>query len=214
MWTRSELKLIEIEGAANLMATVGGVAQLSQLWLQFATLKLRLEHVGVGWTDLPKALPLMIEHERRAVGPHQRASQLAKLLGMRDELAVAETDDWRPRYQDKWTNDDQLWWTGAKQADQLQIAVPVESDGRYDVSVILTKAVDYGIVQLSIDDTKMGKPIDLFNRGVIRTDAIPLGTMQLTRGEHVLGVEIVGKNENAVPSYMFGLDEVVLEKAK
>lgn len=63
-----------------------------------------------------------------------------------------------------------------------------------------------------VDRMKMGKPIDLFNRGVIRTDAIPLGTMELTRGEHVLGVEIVGKNENAVPSYMFGLDEVVLEK--
>jgi hypothetical protein len=118
------------------------------------------------------------------------------------------------RYQDKWTNDDQLWWTGAKPGDTLQIALPVESDGRYNVSVILTKAVDYGIVQLSIDGKKMGKPIDLFNRGVIRADAIPLGTTELTRGEHVLGVEIVGKNEAAVPSYMFGLDEVVLEKAK
>ena len=73
--------------------------------------------------------------------------------------------------------------------------MPVESDGRYDVSVILTKAVDYGIVQLSIDGTKMGKPIDLFNRGVIRTDAIPLGTMELTKGDHVLGVEIVDESD-------------------
>jgi hypothetical protein len=52
----------------------------------------------------------------------------------------------------------------------------------------------------------------VLNPGYIRTDAIPLGTIELTRGEHVLGVEIVGKNENAIPSYMFGLDEVVLEK--
>lgn len=117
-------------------------------------------------------------------------------------------------YRDKWTNSDQLWWTGAKPGDKLQIALPVKSDGRYDVSVILTKAIDYGIVQLSIDGKKMGEPIDLFNRGVIRTDEIPLGTVELTKGEHVLGVEIVGKNENAVPSYMFGLDDVILKKAK
>jgi D-arabinan exo alpha-(1,3)/(1,5)-arabinofuranosidase (non-reducing end) len=117
-------------------------------------------------------------------------------------------------YREKWAKGDQLWWTGAKPGDKLQIALPVESDGCYDVSVILTKAVDYGIVQLSIDGKKMGEPIDLFNQGVIRTDAIPLGQTTLTKGEHVLGVEILGKNENAVPRYMFGLDEVLLKKAK
>ena len=114
-------------------------------------------------------------------------------------------------YKDKWTNDDHLWWTGAKPGDKLQVALSVEADGRYDVSVFLTKARDYGIVQLSIDGKKIGKPVDLYNPQVIRTDAIPLGTVDLTKGEHVLGVEIVGKNEEAVPAYMFGLDEVVLE---
>lgn len=117
-------------------------------------------------------------------------------------------------YQDKWTNDDHLWWTGAKPGDKLQVALPVETDGRCDVSAILTKARDYAIVQLSIDGKKMGEPIDLYNPQVIRTDAIPLGTAELTKGEHVLEVEIVGKNEKAIPSYMFGLDEVLLEKAK
>ncbi len=117
-------------------------------------------------------------------------------------------------YKDKWTNDDHLWWTGAKPGDKLQIALPVEADGRYDVSVILTKAIDYGIVQLSIDGKKTGKPIDLFNRGVIRTDAIAIGQAELTKGEHVLGVEILGKHEDAVPNYMFGLDEVLLKKTK
>ena len=114
----------------------------------------------------------------------------------------------------KWTNDDHLWWVGAKPGDKLQVAMPVKADGRYDVSVFLTKARDYGIVQLSIDGKKIGNPIDLYNPTVIRTEAIPLGTVDLTKGDHVLGVEILGKNEKAVPSFMFGLDEVVLEKAK
>lgn len=117
-------------------------------------------------------------------------------------------------YQDKWTSDDHLWWIGAKPGDKLQVALPVETDGRYEVSVILTKARDYGIVQLSIDGKNIGDPVDLYNPQVIRTDAIPLGTAELTKGQHVLGVEILGKNEKAIPSYMFGLDEVLLEKAK
>ena len=111
-----------------------------------------------------------------------------------------------------WTGDDQLWWIGANPGDKLDIALPVEADGRYDLGVILTKARDYGIVQLSIDGRKVGEPIDLYNPKVIRTDAIPLGTVELTKGEHVLGVEIVGKNDKADPSFMFGLDEVKLEK--
>ena len=117
-------------------------------------------------------------------------------------------------YQDKWSKNDHLWWTGAKPGDKLEVALPVKADGRYDMSVILTKARDYGVVQLSLDGKKIGEPIDLYNPQVIRTDAIPLGTVELTKGDHVLGVEIVGKNEKALPSYMFGLDDVLLKKAK
>ncbi len=117
-------------------------------------------------------------------------------------------------YKDKWSKNDHLWWTGAKPGDKLEVALPVKADGRYDMSVILTKARDYGVVQLSLDGKKIGEPIDLYNPQVIRTDAIGLGTVELTKGDHVLGVEIVGKNEKAIPSYMFGLDDVLLKKAK
>ncbi|MHB8900580.1 MAG: DUF2961 domain-containing protein, partial [Thermoguttaceae bacterium] len=111
-----------------------------------------------------------------------------------------------------WKNNDQLWWTGAKPGDKLEIALPVDAAGTYDVSVVLTKARDYGIVQLSLDGNKMGQPIDLYNPAVIPTDPIPLGTVELAKGEHVLGVEILGKNDKADPSYMFGLDEVKLDR--
>ena len=32
-------------------------------------------------------------------------------------------------YRGKWTNDDQLWWTGAKPGDKLEVIVPVERPG-------------------------------------------------------------------------------------
>jgi len=116
------------------------------------------------------------------------------------------------RYQGTWKNGDQLWWIRAKPGDKLEVAVPVQQAGTYQVSVVLTTARDYGIVQLSIDGKKAGEPIDLYNPQVAITKPIPLGTHQLTEGEHTLGVQIIGANEKAVKSYMFGLDEVILDR--
>ena len=38
-----------------------------------------------------------------------------------------------------------------------------------------------------------------------------MGTHELSKGEHALRVDIVGANEKAVKSYMFGLDYLKLE---
>ena len=111
----------------------------------------------------------------------------------------------------KWTRDDQLWWNGAQPGDRLELELKVEKTGRYAVSAVMTKAIDYGIVLFRIDDKKLGDPVDLFNDGVIRTDPVPLGKLDLKAGEHTLVVEIVGANEKAKKAYMFGLDELRLE---
>jgi len=110
-----------------------------------------------------------------------------------------------------WKNDDHLWWTGAKPGDKLELVVPVQKTGTYNVSVVLTKARDYGIVQLSLDGKKAGEPIDLYNPEVANTDPISIGTHELSAGDHTLGVELVGANAKAIPSYMFGIDYVIFE---
>jgi hypothetical protein len=111
-----------------------------------------------------------------------------------------------------WKDNNQLWWTGAQPGDKLDIQLKVDQDGTYDVEVCLTKAVDYGIVQLWIDDQKAGSPIDLFHDGVIPSGPLAVGTHQLAAGEHKLTVEIVGANPQAVKAYMFGLDQVLLQR--
>jgi len=113
----------------------------------------------------------------------------------------------------KWSNNDHLWWTGAKPGDVLEVGFEAPKAGKYQVAVILTKARDYGIVQLSINGQKAGDPIDLYNPEVIRTEPIPLGIFELKEGENALRVEIMGANEKAIKSYMVGLDDVVLTPA-
>jgi hypothetical protein len=76
----------------------------------------------------------------------------------------------------------------------------------------MTKAPDYGIVQYYLDGEKVGEPIDLYATKVEPTGNVKLGDFDLSAGEHVLTVEIVGANDKAVKSYMFGLDRIFLEK--
>ncbi len=112
-----------------------------------------------------------------------------------------------------WSNDAHLWWVQAKPGDQLDLALPVEKEGRYKLIVQFTKARDYGIVQLSLDGQKLGEPIDLYNSGVVAAGPLALGTQNLTAGQHKLRVEITGANPKAAKAYMFGLDYVKLEAA-
>ena len=66
-------------------------------------------------------------------------------------------------------------------------------------------------MQLSLDGKTAGERIDLYNPAVVPTDPIPLGTFTLKEGENLLTVEIVGANPQAIKSYMFGLDQVILK---
>jgi len=122
-----------------------------------------------------------------------------------------QTQDLKPHGAGVWTDDNHLWWTGAQPGDTMDVAVKADKAGTYDVSVVLTKAVDYAIVQFRLDGRRLGDPIDLYNDGVVKTPALPLGTVELAAGDHVLTVEIVGANEKAQKGYRFGMDELKLQ---
>ena len=113
-----------------------------------------------------------------------------------------------------WSHEQQLWWREGKPGDTLTLAFPVENAGRYDVRAVFTKAIDYGIIQLTINGKKAGAPRDFFHDGVIATPEESLGVFDLPEGENRLTAEIVGANEKAVPSHMFGLDYLLLKPAE
>jgi putative heme-binding domain-containing protein len=113
---------------------------------------------------------------------------------------------------DRWSGNDHLWWTGAEPGARLELELPVEADGTYNVEVVMTMARDYGIVQLSIDGNKLGGPIDLFNSPEVQTTGvITFENITLAAGPRHLEIEITGANPNAT-SHMFGLDYVRLLK--
>ncbi|MEX2213821.1 MAG: PVC-type heme-binding CxxCH protein [Phycisphaeraceae bacterium] len=112
---------------------------------------------------------------------------------------------------DRWSGADQLWWTGGKVGDKLTLALPVANAGKHEVQIVLTKATDYAIVQVWLDDRKLGDPIDCYNNGVITTGVLKLDALELKAGEHRLTIEITGANAKAAKAYMVGVDYVRLE---
>lgn len=113
----------------------------------------------------------------------------------------------------RWSNGAQLWWTGGKPDSTLTLALPSEKPGKYALKAALTKARDYGIIEVTLDGTPIeSAKLDLFNAdSVIVTDALDWGTHDLTAGEHKLTIKLTGANPKAVQSFMFGLDYLILE---
>ncbi|MCX6922045.1 MAG: DUF2961 domain-containing protein [Verrucomicrobia bacterium] len=134
-----------------------------------------------------------------------------------EKLKVLGKTGGNPQEQDmtgfagQWSNDAHLWWIQAKVGDKLDLALPVKAAGKYRLGFQLTKAPDYGIVQLYLDGQILGDPIDLYHESVEPTGLLEMGERQLAAGDHKLTLEILGANEKAIKSYMFGLDYVKLE---
>ena len=81
----------------------------------------------------------------------------------------------------------------------------------YDVDIVLTRARDYGIVKLSIDDIVLDAHVDLFNGPeVITTGVLTYANVPLNMGNHRLSLEIMGANADAIRGYMVAVDYVRL----
>ncbi|MCB1094386.1 MAG: DUF1080 domain-containing protein [Verrucomicrobiae bacterium] len=112
-----------------------------------------------------------------------------------------------------WSNESQLWWVDGKPGDALDLALPVEKAGNYQIGVALTKAIDYGQVQFLLDgDVLNDDAIDCFAAvGVLHTGEILVAQRHLTAGQHTLSIKITGAHPDAVKRYMVGLDFVRLQ---
>ena len=112
---------------------------------------------------------------------------------------------------DQWSGDSQLWWTGGKPGSRLDLALPASKRGSYELEVVMTRARDYGIVNLALDGTPLGSSIDLYNAPhVVTTGVLTFDAPDLDEGTHTLSVTLSGANPQAIKSFMFGLDYVRL----
>jgi hypothetical protein len=72
-------------------------------------------------------------------------------------------------------------------------------------------APDYGIVEVSMDDMKVGQPFDGFHAAVVPSGKIELGTVALSAGAHRIRFTAIDKNPKSANFFM-GIDCLTLER--
>ncbi len=100
------------------------------------------------------------------------------------------------------------------EGDWIDLRLPEQEPGDYALDLFLTKAADYGIVAVSVNEVQLGT-FDLMSlREVVPTGALKLGNVKLRGRKNVLRLEVVGKNPNAAPPfYQFGIDGIRLRNS-
>jgi len=183
----------------------------------------------VYWYAMPgskspyKQVPLAERaHPRPTVKTPPPPKQLAPDAIEGEGLKVVRCDGGRHWIQDmrnypggKWSAAKHLIWTGGKKGESITVEFAVPTSGERQIKVRLTKACDYGIFQLYLDEKKVGQPIDLYDPNVVPTEATSLGRHHLTKGKHTLRAEAIGCNKKAkdlsVGTYLFGLDYMTVK---
>jgi hypothetical protein len=108
-----------------------------------------------------------------------------------------------------WSGGSQLWIHGTKAGDKVVLEFSVPSAGTYKLSSVLTKAADYGIVDLAVDG---GTPVsfDGYQATGVGTQKVELGNATLAAGKHQLSITLTGKNA-AATNFLAGVDLIDLE---
>ena len=114
-----------------------------------------------------------------------------------------------------WSGGAQLWWTGGKPGDRLDLTLPVPAPGTYEVQIVLTKAPDYAMLKFLLDGKPLDPVFDGFSppgAGVIHSPVLTVAKTDLPAGDHRLTLEITGANPEATKAYMAGIDYVYLKR--
>jgi hypothetical protein len=111
----------------------------------------------------------------------------------------------------QWSGSNELFAPGQKDLS-VTLELPVAKAGRFALAIYLTKAGDYGIVDVSLDGQKVGRPFDGFNAGVVPGGKVDYGVHDLSAGPHRLRFEVHSKNPGS-SGYFMGIDCLTLTPA-
>lgn len=115
---------------------------------------------------------------------------------------------------DRWLNQRQRWWTGARPGDSWELDFTAPAAGQHHLFAVFTKAHDYAIVRVDLNGRTVIDQLDLYRRPeVVTTGELDLGSHPLNEGDNRLSIHITGAHTDATPLHMVGLDYLRLTPA-
>ncbi len=158
-------------------------------------------------TDASKLLPFMPPPPFKIMGAIEAESMLSTAAVQGGEIESQVMTG----FKGDWSGETQLLWKGQKEGSSLTLNIPAKADGEYDVTAYLTKAPDYGIMQVALGD-QVSEKIDLYGPAVAPSGPISLGKWKLKSGDNKFVITVVGKNPVST-STIAGIDAFVIKPA-
>ena len=159
--------------------------------------------------DLPKSKSPTPSAAKPATGLIE--GEKIKVLKYTGQTSIQNMTNWTAH---KWSGNAQLWWRNGKPGDKIEMSFNVAKASNYNLEIALTKANDYGSIQVYLNGKKLSTPIDLYNSNVTHSGVLKLGKHQLKKGPQNFTIEILGSNPKAIKRYMVGLDYIKISPGK
>jgi hypothetical protein len=143
------------------------------------------------------------------------ADTLAVLKHTSGDVTIAKLAEDGSANEGEFTGDRSLQWHDAAEPGALlELALPVQTKGRYAISVRAAKYRTYAIHQFLINGTPLGKPVDMFGnpgQDIVTAFSVDLGEANLNSGSNRLGIRLVGTNPQTImANHGAGLDWIKL----
>jgi hypothetical protein len=113
-----------------------------------------------------------------------------------------------------WSNKGQVWWHGGNPGNKVNLKFLIPEAGNYQVTGRFSKAVDYGIIGFEINGKPVNKTFNGYIPAKVEATEINLGNHNLPRGENIFTLLIKGKDKNAKPGFMAGIDYLKFKGTK
>jgi hypothetical protein len=152
----------------------------------------------VGWWVRPP-----IPHVPGAI----EGEEMKVIESSRRETPIGDMGGWKLN---TWSNDHDQQWEANQVGQRLRLQFKAPKTGKFHLLAHFTHSPEYGIFQMSLDETKLGHPIDLYQPTWGVLDPMDLGVVEIKAGRHIFGADVTGKND-ASHTYAFGLDYIKLE---
>jgi arylsulfatase A len=118
-------------------------------------------------------------------------------------------------FNNKWSNNQQLWWVNGGPGNKLTLSLPVNDAGSYDVIGFFTRASDYGIFRTTVNGEASSTLVDGYSNTVEPTGPVSFGRFDLKKGTNEVVIEIIGKDFRSAgfgDGYLVGIDGFSLVK--
>ena len=111
-----------------------------------------------------------------------------------------------------WSSRAQVLFENFTPSARMTLRFEIPESARYSLSLVFTRAPNFGIYEFSIDGRPIGDRYDGYAPAVERSQPTDLGSLELAEGSHTLTLTVPDKNP-ASSNYFGGLDYFELRTA-